>query len=134
MKKSGILNSEISYIVSTMGHMDRLCIGDAGLPIPAGADRVDLALKEGIPSFLDTLKVVLKELAIEEVILAEEIKSASDSSRDLYKQIKKVVGKTKVSFYSHEQFKDQLYDCRAVVRTGEFTPYANIILVSGVVF
>lgn len=134
MKKTGILNSDISQIVATMGHLDRLCIADAGLPIPQGSDRVDLALAKGIPSFLDTLKVILEELEIQEVIMAEEIITASPESEKLYKQIKKVVGKVPINFYSHEQFKDQLYDCRAIVRTGEFTPYANIILVSGVVF
>lgn len=134
MKKKGILNSDISHIVSTMGHLDRLCIADAGLPIPPGSDRVDLALAEGIPSFIETLKVILLELEIQEVILAEEILTASDESKKLYKQIKKAVGKVPINFFNHEQFKDQLYDCRAVIRTGEFTPYANIMLVSGVVF
>ncbi len=134
MKKNGILNSDISHIVATMGHLDRLCIADAGLPIPQSSDRVDLALTKGIPSFIDTLKVVLQELEIQEVILAEEILTSGEESEKLYKQIKKVVGKVPINFFGHEQFKDQLYDCRAVVRTGEFTPYANIILVSGVVF
>ncbi len=134
MKKTGILNSDISYIVANMGHLDRLCIGDAGLPVPPGSDKVDLALAEGIPSFLDTLKVVLTELEVQEVILAEEMLTAGEESKKLFKQIKKMVGKVPINFFGHEQFKDQLYDCKAVIRTGEFTPYANIILVSGVVF
>lgn len=134
MKKTGILNCEISEVVASMGHQDKLCICDAGLPIPPGTDRIDLALAEGIPGFIQTLKVVLKELEVEAIVLAKEIKSASSGSKKLHKEIRKIAGDIPLSYYSHEQFKDHLYDCRAVIRTGEFTPYANIMLVSGVVF
>ena len=35
---------------------------------------------------------------------------------------------------SHEEFKRRSATARAVVRTGECTPYANIMLIAGVAF
>ena len=39
-----------------------------------------------------------------------------------------------VEFVSHSELKILTCDCRAVIRTGETTPYANIILQSGCIF
>lgn len=131
MKKTGLLNSEISATISRMGHTDSIAIGDCGLPIPQETKRIDLALIKDIPSFMGTLKAVLTELQIEEVELAKETMEVSPS---LYEEIKNVIGDVKITLITHEELKSKLKDCRAVVRTGEQTAYANIILRSGVVF
>ena len=72
MKKIGILNHEISEVIAKMGHTDSIAIGDCGLPIPDETKRIDLALIKDIPTFVDTLKAVLLELKVEEVVVAEE--------------------------------------------------------------
>lgn len=131
MRKTKLLNSQISSVISEMGHTDSLAIGDCGLPIPKDVKRIDLAIIKNLPTFIDTLKAVLLELEIEEVILATETEKISN---DLYKEIKKEIGDVKVTFVSHEKLKENLKECKAVIRTGEQTPYANIILKSGVVF
>jgi len=134
MKKIGTLNSTLSLVLAEMGHTDKLVIADAGLPIPEETERIDLALMKGVPGFLETLQTVLLELEVEEVFLAEEIQSASSSSSELCDQLKNVFKDVPMTFISHETFKQKLSTCRAVVRTGECTPYANIILCSGVNF
>lgn len=131
MRKTTLLNSNIGTVISNMGHTDMLAIGDCGLPIPRETERIDIALIKGVPTFLDTLKVILEELQIEEVLIASETKEVSPK---LYEEIIKVIGEVKVTFISHEELKQDLKECKAVVRTGEQTPYANIILKSGVVF
>ncbi|MBU3114401.1 D-ribose pyranase [Clostridium lacusfryxellense] len=131
MKKTALLNSQICEVISKMGHKDMLAIGDCGLPIPDNTRRIDIALIKNIPGFIDTLKSVLTELQIEEVILAKE---TFDNSHDVYTEIKKLVGDVKISFISHEELKSELKQCKAVIRTGEQTAYANVILKSGVVF
>jgi D-ribose pyranase len=131
VKKTGLLNSEISSVISKMGHTDGLAIGDCGLPIPEETKRIDLALIKDIPSFIATLKCVLTELQVEEVELAKE---TADVSPLLFEEIKKEIGDVKITFITHEELKDKLKECKAVIRTGEQTPYANIILRSGVVF
>jgi D-ribose pyranase len=131
MKKIGILNSEISEVISKMGHTDMLAIGDCGLPIPSNTNRIDLALTKNIPTFIETLKVVLTELQVEEIIVAKE---TIEISENLFAEIKDICGEVKVTVITHEELKKELYNCKAVIRTGEHTPYANIILKSGVVF
>ncbi|MDQ0150399.1 D-ribose pyranase [Eubacterium multiforme] len=131
MRKTKLLNSEIGTVISKMGHTDSLAIGDCGLPIPKDVQRIDLALIKNLPTFLDTLKAVLLELEIEEVIIAEETEKISTK---LFEEIKKEIGDVKITFLSHEGLKEELKNCKAVIRTGEQTPYANIILKSGVVF
>ena len=131
MKKQGILNQPISAVIAGLGHTDTLVIADAGLPIPAQTVRIDLALTEGIPSFVDTLRAVLGEMCVERAIIAEEVLTAAPHIRDL---IGELLGDVPVETLPHEAFKVQTHEARAVIRTGECTPYANIILVSGVVF
>jgi D-ribose pyranase len=131
MKKSGILNQPISAVVAGVGHTDTVVIADAGLPIPAGPQRIDLALKQGVPTFLDTLRVVLSEMQLEKVIIADEMIHVSP---ELYRQVKEIIGDVPVEFYTHVIFKEMTAHAKAVIRTGDFTPYANIILVAGVIF
>ena len=131
MKKIGILNQPVSSVVAGLGHMDTLVVADAGLPIPQGTRRIDLALVEGIPGFLDTLRAVLTEMQVERAIVAEEM---LETSPGVYEAIKGLLGDVPIEAVPHAAFKEQTRSARAVIRTGEFTPYANIILVVGVVF
>lgn len=131
MRKTTLLNSQISEVISKMGHTDTLAIGDCGLPIPTETKRIDIALIKNIPGFIETLTAVLSELQIEEVMVAKE---TFDINQDLFSKIKNAVGDVKITFITHEDLKSQLKQCKAVVRTGEQTPYANVILKSGVVF
>ncbi|WP_422446711.1 D-ribose pyranase [Thermoanaerobacterium sp. DL9XJH110] len=131
MKKNPLLNSEISYIISRLGHTDTIVIADAGLPIPDNVRRIDLALVPGMPSFLDTLEAVLTELKVESAVVASEMKQKSPG---LYSKIKESLKNVAIGELSHEEFKRETARAKAVIRTGEFTPYANIILQAGVMF
>ena len=131
MKKGHLLNQPVSAVIAGMGHTDELVIGDAGLPIPDGTPRIDLALTPGIPAFLDTLDAVLSELEVETAVVAAEMIAVNPR---LYKAVTERLGAIPVQTIDHETFKRRTKTARAVIRTGECTPYANIILVSGVVF
>lgn len=139
MKRGTLLNSEISYVISKLGHTDTLTIGDCGLPVPEGVQRIDLAVVKGVPDFITVLNAVLEEQEIEAVILAEEIKTANPN---LLHEIEKIIEDTEekedknisILFVPHEDFKKQTKDSKAVIRTGEYKAYANIILVSSVTF
>jgi D-ribose pyranase len=131
VKKIGILNQPIASVIAGLGHTDTLVIADAGLPIPPETQRIDLALTEGIPSFIDTLRVVLTEMEVERAIVAEEV---LDASPQVYEAIKEMLGDVPIETVTHLIFKERTRSARAVIRTGEFTPYANVILTAGVVF
>jgi len=129
MKKNGILNSQLNRIISEMGHRDMLIIADAGLPVPKEVERIDLALKCGIPSFMEVLRAVLSELEVEETYVAKEIKEKNPQTLN---SISSLIGEVK--FITHEELKELSKQARAIIRTGECSPYANIILISGVTF
>lgn len=131
MRKTGILNSEIVKEISAIGHTQFLIIGDAGLPIPKGVKVIDLALKSGIPSFLETLKAVLDEMVVENYYLADEIKSKNFSIND---EVKKMAGDLPHDYISHEELKKMSEQAQVIIRSGETSPYANIVLVAGVNF
>ncbi len=133
MKRQGILNSDISRVLSYMGHTDCIAIGDCGLPIPDEVERIDLALTFGVPTFMDTLKVVKQDMKIEKIVLAEEIKTANPKVLTEIEELFKGED-IEVEYVTHVELKKQTKDCKAVIRTGETTPYANIILQSGCIF
>lgn len=139
MKKFGILNSDIARVLAYMGHTDTLAIGDCGLPIPETTERIDLAIEFGKPSFMDVLKPVSNDMKIEKIILAEEIRKQNPQMlleiEELFKEIEEKTGqKVEVEFVSHTELKKKTESCKAVIRSGETTPYANIILQSGCIF
>lgn len=133
MKRAGILNSEISRVLSYLGHTDCICIGDCGLPIPDEVERIDLALAFGEPTFMRTLEVVAGDMKVEKIVLAEEIKTQNPA---VLRQVEDLFAgqNIEVEFVSHTELKARTHDCKAVIRTGETTPYANVILQSGCIF
>lgn len=131
MKKTGILNDRLSRVIASMGHMDLLTVCDAGLPIPESVNRIDLSVVPGIPKFLEVVEAVKTELEIQKIYLAEEIKEKNPAiEQEILAQFPNLV----VEYIPHEEFKLKSQKSRAVIRTGECSPYANIILESGVTF
>ncbi|WP_407893346.1 D-ribose pyranase [Lacticaseibacillus sp. N501-2] len=130
MKKTQVLNTQISSVIADMGHFDTLAIGDAGMPVPAGTKKIDLAVKLGLPKFIDVLENVLSELQVQKVYLAEEIKTENPEQ---LKAIRALVD-VPIEFMPHAEMKQHLAHDKAFIRTGEATPYSNIILESGVTF
>lgn len=132
MKKNGILNSEISKILSDLGHTDQITIGDCGLPIPDGVKKIDLAIKLGTPSFQEVLSAILEDMKVEKIVLAEEIKEKNNIQNDT--TLEKIGDEVTKEYVSHEEFKKLTSKSKAIIRTGEASPYSNIILQSGVIF
>ncbi|MDQ0352372.1 D-ribose pyranase [Alkalibacillus filiformis] len=130
MKKQGILNSEIASVLAKLGHTDTIVIADCGLPIPDDVKRIDLALTKGTPSFIETLEVILADMEVEHATLASEIKT---NNGQVLTEVKELYQGEK-DFVSHEEFKKITKNAKVVIRTGETTPFANIILRSGVIF
>ena len=133
MKKTTLIHSTLSATIARLGHTDTLAVGDAGLPIPEGPQRIDLALREGIPPFVRTVETVLEEMTVEKALINEESAEKSPETRAQLIAVLENHG-IPVESIPHPELKSFLPQTRAVVRTGEYTPFCNIILVAGVVF
>lgn len=130
MKRYGMLNSSITKVLSDLGHTDYIVIGDAGLPVPEGVPKIDLAVTAGTPSFQMVVSAILDDMVVEKVIAAEEIVENNKTQHDFIEQLTE----EKVEYVSHEAFKELTKRAKAIIRTGEITPYSNCILQSGVFF
>ena len=126
MKKSGILRPELLEAIGSLGHLDEFLVCDAGYPIPDEVLRIDLGYRPGMPPFLDVLEAIAAEIVIEGAVVAAE---ASD---EMTASIARIVGE--VQQLSHAKLKERAFRARFAVRTGEFTPYANVLVVCGVPF
>ncbi|WP_110113429.1 D-ribose pyranase [Bacillus sp. CGMCC 1.16541] len=131
MKRHGMLNSHISKVLTDLGHTDLIVIADAGLPIPDHVQRIDLALTLGVPSFKDVVNAVTDDMVVEKVIIASEMK---EKNEETMQYMTERFTKADMSEVSHEEFKQLMNNAKAVIRTGEVTPYANCLLQAGVIF
>lgn len=131
MKKSGILNAQLIGLIAALGHKDTFMVGDAGMPIPKGVPIVDLVLCGGVPTFKQTMDAILAETEIEAYTIAEEI---DEKNPGLLAYIHEKLPDAEEEKIPHADLKRMSAECRFAVRTGEFTPYPNIILRAGVAF
>lgn len=131
MKKSGILHAQLAGLIAGLGHKDLFLIGDAGMPIPKGVEIVDLALCGGVPTFEQVMTAVLQETVIEGYTIAEEIET---KNQRLLSFIRASLPEAEETEIPHTELKKLSAQVKFAVRTGEFTPYPNIILRAGVAF
>lgn len=131
MKKKGIINAQLAGYIAGLGHKDTFMIGDGGMPIPKGVPIVDLALCGGVPTFVQTMDAILEETQIEQYTIAEEI---IEKNPVLLKYIQEKLSHAEHDMIPHIELKEMSKNVKFAVRTGEFTPYPNIILRAGVAF
>ena len=111
-----------------LGHTDLVVVCDAGLPISPGPAVVDLAFRFGVPAFETVLSGLLEELAVEGATAAEEI----ERNPRCYELLRTLL--PDLGLVPHEELKRIVARAKLVVRTGEATPYSNVILRCGVPF
>lgn len=132
MKAGGLLHGELSRLVASLGHGEAVVIADAGLPVPPGVPLVDLALSPGQPTVSATLRAVLGELVVERGFAnAEQPEVAPEAAAEIEAAW---TVEAPLERIEHEALKAMSARARAVVRTGAFVPYANVVLVAGVPF
>lgn len=132
MQKGGMLNSSIAKVLADLGHTDTIVIGDCGLPVPAGVQKIDLALKPGTPSFLEVVEEVAKNMVIEKVEIAAEMEGRNPAVYNAMKQL--FTEEQWIIDEDHEAFKEATKHAKCIIRTGEITSFANVILHSNVFF
>jgi D-ribose pyranase len=129
LRQGGLLNGRLLEVLARAGHTDVIVIADAGLPVPVQVELIDLSLRRGIPSLLEVFDAISDALIYEKAILAEEANGSP-----VLDELRARLDGTPVEHVPHESFKEITAHALAVVRTGEFTSYANVALVAGVSF
>ena len=136
MRKGRLLHAELLEVIAAAGHGQTVVVADAGLPIPPEAPRIDLAVAPGVPSFAEVLDAVVAEMAVERLVIAAEADARGGALRQTLQQAFDAAGEPlpPVEVVDHEELKRRCSEALAVVRTGEQTPYFNVVLVAGVTF
>ena len=128
MKRGGILHPGISHLLASTGHTDFFTICDRGFPVPLGPERIDLAVIDDLPRVLDVLRAIDAEFVIDRIIVAEE---AEQFSAAYVVELRGLREGIVVETVPHLELKHLSQQGRATIRTGDTTPYANILVVSG---
>ena len=143
MKKKGILNSDLLELIASAGHGDIIVVTDRGFPLPSkqsGIRVIDLGIVEGLPAFTDIVSLIVNELEVESIIYAEESNTKCSATISKVKQMfspempSAVVSHARLKTAAISGYDDEYGRVIGFVRTGEFTPYANVMLQCGVVF
>ena len=140
MKKTGILNPAILKVIAEAGHRDMLAVTDRGFPLAdhRHVTAIDVSIVPNLPTVLDVVVPLLDELVVEEIIVAREtVERQPEFLLALRKKIPEVVE----TVIPHAEMKqlilaslDRGKQMIGQIRTGEFSPYTNVILVCGVAF
>ena len=128
MKRGGIVNARLAGELAGLGHTDLVVVCDVGFPIPPGSTVVDLAFRFGVPSFRTVLFGLLEEIVVEGATAAEEVRDNPDAAGLLRESL------PDLGFVTHQELKRMSANAKLVVRTGEATPFSNVILRCGVAF
>jgi len=129
MKEAGMLNGQIDSALNRQGHMDLMMVVDAGFPCPDHVELIDIALAEGVPGILDVLSELKKVHSVEKIVMARE---TQDHNPTYFDKASRAFGDdVEIEVIPHSEFKDRSQDVKTIVRTGDFTAWGNVMLVSG---
>ena len=129
MLEEGILNLEINCALGYLGHMDEMIIADAGFPLPLGVKVIDISLSENDPTVTEVFQQIIKYFSIEKLVFANETKRVNPSH---YKKISNLVGKNvDIETIPHTDLKIRAKNVKVIIRTGDFTAFSNVLIVSG---
>ncbi|MFV0253502.1 MAG: D-ribose pyranase [Beutenbergiaceae bacterium] len=129
MKRIGIINSLLARELAAMRHTDLFVISDGGFPAGPRDRVIDLAVTPGLPRFEPVLAAVLAEVEIEESWIAAETAAANPE-----REAGLAAALGEAHRVPHEELKRLAERARFVVRTGENTPYSNVLLRAGYPF
>ncbi len=126
MRRAGIVHADLARALTALRHTDLFVVSDSGLPAPPEVQVIDLAICYGVPGFLPVLRAILDEVVVEAAWGSHEVVQANPT---LHRDLQELPG---FDLVDHEEFKVEVGRARFVVRTGEATPYANVLLRAGV--
>lgn len=128
MLKNGILNPAVNSLLSRTRHTNMLVIADRGFPFWSQIETVDLSLVDGIPTVLQVLNAIRPNFVIGEIYMAEEFNQANNDATKA--QFADAMHDIAVHFEPHDDMKKRVPHAIGLIRTGDTTQYANMILVS----
>jgi len=126
--KSGILNPHVNSLLSNVRHTNTLIVADRGFPFWPEIEIVDLSLVDDIPRVLDVLYAIRRNFAVGRFFMAEEFRLRNTPA--VIQQFAEAMASVEVVYESHAEFKKRVPHVIGLIRTGDTTDFANVILES----
>ncbi|GAB5521654.1 MAG: D-ribose pyranase [Rhodothermales bacterium] len=128
MIRDGILNPAINDLISRVRHTNTLVIADRGFPFWTMIETIDISLVDDIPTVLDVLHALQQQCVFGQIRMAEEFKQHNSASKQA--AFRHAIGSIPMEYLPHDVFKQHVPSAIGLIRTGDTTPYANMILES----
>jgi D-ribose pyranase len=128
MLKTGLLNPKINSLLSRVRHTNTLVISDRGFPFWPMIETVDISVVDDLPTVLQLILAIRPNFQIGKAWMAEEfLKNNSAKTRAAF--AKSLLG-VELKHEPHIEFKKRIPHAIGLIRTGDTTQYANIVLES----
>jgi D-ribose pyranase len=128
MLKTGILNPQINALLSRVRHTNTLVIADRGFPFWPLIETVDISLVDDIPCILEVLRAIRPNFAIGKAWMAQEfLKQNTARTRAAFAEALRGID---VAHEPHTEFKKRIPHAIGLIRTGDTTQFANMVLES----
>jgi len=125
----GILNPAILSLLARVRHTNILVIADRGFPFWPQVETVDISLTADLPTVLQVLRAVRTHGVFGQAYMAAEFLGAN--SAETREEYGRALEGVPIGFEAHEErFKKRVPSAVGLIRTGDTTQYANVILVS----
>lgn len=129
MRETGIVNRDICDVLSTLGHTDEMIVCDAGFAIPSGVRTVDISYGENKPTVIEVLSELKKHFSVEKLLISRDTKEHVPTR---FKELSRIFGDdVAVELVSQDELRARARNVKAVIRTGDFTVFSNVLVVSG---
>jgi len=128
MLKTGILNPDILCLLSRIRHTNTLVISDRGFPFWPEIETVDISLVDDVPTVLQVLAAIRQNFIAGQAFMAEEF--LVNNTQETRNAFAEALSGIPLTHEPHVDFKKRVPGAIGLIRTGDTTQYANMILVS----
>jgi D-ribose pyranase len=128
MLKTGILNPQITSLLARVRHTNALVITDRGFPCWPGVETIDISLVDNVPTVLEVVRAVRANWEGRQAWIASEFFSANDAKTQA--EFAAALEGLSVSHEPHCELKRRVPAAIGIIRTGDATPFGNVILES----
>ncbi len=128
MLQSGILNPRVLDLIARIRHTNTLVISDWAFPFWPEIETVDISLTHNIPTVLDVLDLLTPVFKIGRIWQADEFVTCNPP--ETVDGFAASFGSIPLTREPHSDFKKRVPRAIGLIRTGDVTPYGNIIIES----
>lgn len=128
MRESGIVNREINDVLSTLGHTDEMMVCDAGFAIPNGIRTVDISFSENKPTVPEVLEELRRHFSVERVVISADTQEKMPTR---FQELAEAFDNVQIDVVPQAELRARAKGVKAIVRTGDFSAFSNVLLVSG---